>query len=514
MPDLIELTRATACYSGEWNRNGEYCRFDVWAKDPDATVRKVDYYGHGGAETNWEDTELNTNANRLMLVNELNAAVIGYDVSPGFFQLESGEDFNSRDVFHKQLEHVAAISRIRTMLSVAGTLPNGMTVTTNPALSMQSGESSGGYDAMRAQFLPARAIPTSLRRAINPDARFGRDQNHLCNIVLANIAQGPLSQFCEYVTSTSGDTTYLSNGTNSAGATTLVVDGDSAQLYRANRIAVSFATFYVSSGVASGATLIPVSGDARALKRGDWITFVVAATTYEHQIQDDYAGGSGSIKVQTSISVTIPASTAIGYRQELVVKADHSGSGSISVYPSLTLAVPDNTPIVLLHAAAGETYGAKSWAQQYLFSSSSDYVWRSDDASGRGFPMDVKRLADVDYLFDLANPRVHQVNLILTGASANSLVTSDLTGERSFLSAANFTPGVPAAHFIDLHSEHQAFWIAYWLRMVAFNMNVALYAGNKVTNANSGDVSVPWNLGTNADFSSAVLKAYLQARGW
>jgi hypothetical protein len=443
---LTELTRASAIASGEWNRNGEYCSWIAWAKDPDATERNAVFYTHGGAETNWEDLELN-NPTYLTLVNELDVVLISYDVSPGWFRLETGEDANSRDVFDKQLEHAAAIAWFRTHLGYTGNdyLPSGMWITTDPDFSMHAGGSSGGYDALRCQFAPDGSLPYSRSMVVTGDQRFSRSQGHTCNFVFASISQVTLSQFCEYVIDPAldgVDGTYSTNGSTAIGASTIAIDGDTALLYRANRISVN-----------------------------------VGGTDYVFAITANYAGGAGSI----------------------------------SVFPTSPVIIPDNTPVVFQHPN-GEPYGALSWAQQYLFSSACGYIWRSDDSSGDGFPIEIKRQADVDYLFDLTNPRVHEVRVMFNGSSGSDLYTSALSGEKSFL--LNWTPGEPNAVHIDLHADFQAFYAAYWLYEVAGNTATQLYVGNTTSNVNPGDPSVPWNKGRNSDFSAAILKAWLQSYGW
>jgi hypothetical protein len=450
MPDVLELSRATAIASGEWSRHGEHCSWIAWAKDPDATVRSAVFFTHGGAETNWEDLELTNNTTYLMLVNELNCVLISYDVSPGFFRIESGEGTSSKDVFEKQLEHAAAIAYLRSILGLEDNtvLPSGMRITTDPDLSMHAGSSSGAYDALRCQFMPSGSLPNSRDRVIRGEGRFARVHGYECNVVLANITQVSLSQFCEYRVDpllVGVDGTYETNTpatVTAAGSGTIAIDGDTAALYRANRI-----------------------------------QYTVASTTYTHAIKVDFAGGAGTV----------------------------------SVFPVVPVNIPDNTPIVFVHANA-ETYGELSWAQQYLFSAASGYVWRSDDASGDGFPMDIKVQADVDYMLDLTNPRVYEVSVFFNGADVDSLITSALTGEQSFLN--NWTPGVPHYAYIDLHGAHQPFYFAWWLYEVAGNTDVVVYCGDSTVNVNYGDPSVPWNKGRNGDFSPSVLKTYLQARGW
>jgi hypothetical protein len=518
MADVTALTRATAVAQGEHRRGGEFCSWAAWIKDPTAQVYNAAFYTHGGAETNWEDIELGTNDTYLDLINNLHTCLISYDVSPGWFQLEGGESGASRDVFHKMLEHAAAISYFRTQLGVPNLiLPNGAYITRDRKKSLHGGTSSGGYDVLRTQLMPEGTIQVPRDRIVRGDARFARCFDHYCDDLLLSQPQGPLSQFHEYVVSTSGSTTYqadTSGGANVTGATSIKVKSDAVNaLYRANRVSWTFASGYLATGTNNiGQGTLNVNTGSAALKRGDFVVFTVASVGYQVQLDSDYVGGVGAIALLGTLPVTVPPGTAISYRQEVALTQDHAaGAGTVTISPSISLTIPDNTAIVLEHPV-GEAYGVWSWAQQYLFSKVSGYVWRSDDASGNGFPIDVKRQADVDYMLDLTNQRVYDINAMFIGPAADHLVTSALTGERSFLT--RHTPGVVDPTYIDLHSERTSFYLAWWLYTQAQNTNTQLYAGNAASNVNPGDVSVPWNKGRNGSFNPTVFRAYLQARGW
>lgn len=520
MADFVTLTRATATYVGEWSRDGEHCSFAVWCKDgaTNPTERTCTFYTHGGAETNWEDIELGTNGVYLMLVNELDSIVVSYDVSPGWFQLEGGEGSASRDVFTKQLEHAAAISYIRTLLSNPDNgLLGGAWMSADPDDALHAGTSSGGYDVLRCQLMPDGSLPYSRDRVVTGDARFARAASHLCNNVLANIAQGPLSQFHEYVVETSGATTYLVNGLVSTGEVSIPIDGDTVELHRGNRVVVDTATSYVSSGTQTTNTAaLAVASETRAIPRGCYVVVNLSGTDYTALVEVNYAGGAGSIVTRdwsSGSAISIPNGTPIRIRQEFAVEADSGDSPSeIVVGPSVKYPILDNS-IVELQQYAPAAFGAKAWAQQYFFSSAAGYVWRSDDSSGNGFPMEIKRQADVDYMLDVSNPRVHELHCVLTGGYGTTLMTTELTGEESFLT--RHEPGITDPWYIDLHDECAAnAYLAWWLYTVAGNTNTAFYAGNRRSNINPGDVSVPWNLGRNSDFNPSVLKARLQARGW
>lgn len=443
MADLTEMVLGNAVATGEWSRNGRKSRWAAWAKDPSAGIRNATFWNHGGAQNNWEDIEIPSNDTMLMLANELNTIVISYDTSPGYFRLGTGEGSDSRDVFHTQYEHMAAISRLRTLLSNAtgeNPLPSGMTLTTDPDFSVHGGSSSGGYNCLRTQLMPSGSSRHWLRPQVGRNS-YDRLFGHECNILFPNIPQTTLSQFCETVTNDSGDTTYVTNGVHLTGDSVINVTGDTIELLRANRISIT-----------------------------------VGATTKKFAIAAD-SGSSPS---------------------------------TITITPPLDFDVPDSTPIVLQHDY--ESYGARSWASPYLFSYYSDLVWRSDDASGRGYPLKFKRRADIDTLLRADNPRVHEISMMLTGNSGTSIGTSSLTGDRSFLSW--YTSGEINPKHIDLHDEMQSMWLAHYLYFTLGNTNVEAFVGSTSTNVNYGDVSVPWNKGRYISYSPADFKTFLQARGW
>jgi hypothetical protein len=448
MPALTELTRATAIASGRWSREGEHCDWVAWARDPSAGKRKVVFYSHGGAETDWENVDINSNTTYLMLVNDLNTIVISYDTSPGFFRVESGEGTSSKDIFEKQFEHMAAIAYLRRLLGdpANGILPSGMWISVEPNESGHGGGSSGAYDVLRAQLTSSDALGDAWNKAIRGEGRFSRAYGHECNFLVLSIPQVSLSQFHEYYVDPAiagGDTTYLTNTPATVtpiGSSTIALDGDTKALFRGNRIIVN-----------------------------------VAGTNYTYAVTADYAGGPGSV----------------------------------SIFPLVKANIPDNTPVVFVHEAV-ETYGKLGWASQYLFSAASGYVWRSDDPDG--FPMEVKRQADVDLMLDVTNPRVHDIHVIFNGADVFGLITSALVGEQSFLET--WDPGFAHPAKIDLHGGHEAFYVAYWLWIVAGNTTGAMYVGSAAVNVNVGDPSVPWNTGLHGAYDSNVAKLFFQNRGW
>lgn len=448
MADLAELTIATACASGEWNRRGSNSKWLAWAKDPSPGKRNVFYWKHGGAETNWEDIEIPALDAMLMIVNELNGVVISFDTSPGYFRNANGEGRNARDVYQTAHENMAAIGHFRTVLGDPNNviLPSGIYISRDPDESGMGGSSSGGYDALRTQLAPSGSSRYTRGLASSAEHRFVREYGHECNIIFANIAQTTLSQFHEYIVDPAVPDdeggSYVTSSTVSAGATSIPISGDTFQLYRANRVVVN-----------------------------------VGGTDYTYAVTADSGATPSSISITPQVQVQIPSGTA-----------------------------------VVLQRYGVEQYGTKSWAHQYFFPCNSGYVWRSDDSAGDGFPLDLKRRADVDYMLDVTNPRVHEISLFASGATGDTMAKLITTGDYSFL--VLYTKGAINPCYINLHDEMQVAWLCHWLYYTAGNTNVEAYLGNATSNPSPNDPLALWNKGRNAGYSAAAFKAFLQSRGW
>lgn len=471
------------------------------------------------------------------MVNDFFAVLISYDTSPGWARTPNNESSSSRDIFASHFENATAISYFRSIMSAPGglnPLPDDIYITTDPEFSAHGGSSSGGYDVLRTQLMPDGTLEYGRGNIISGSARFGRKYGHTCNVLLCNIPQTTLSQFHEQVDVLSGgDSSYTLASAASATATQVSVSGDTAELKRGSRIEVRTTTFLQANGLqsTSGTSLSvkAVGGNVPATKRAVYLRMDLGGNFYRALLNVDAAaitsGNTATYQVRlwtTDAGGTInpvqsiPDNTPIQFVQEFALTEDMDTGGSspytMYLFPSLKTDLASGSVVVVQHYAP-EAYGELSWAHQYLFSSTAGWVWRSDDASGNGFPLAEKIPADIDQLLSLDNPRVYEVHPIFSGAEGTSLAQCSLSGDDSFWNM--YTPGEINPAYIDLHDQFQAWYVAHWLYSVAENSTVAAYMGSFRSNPLAGaDATVPWNLGRNAAYTATVVSDYLEALNW
>ena len=229
--------------------------------------------------------------------------------------------------------------------------------------------------------------------------------------------------------------------------------------------------------------------------------------TFTYTVNGAHAIGSGTLAVTGDTEPIYTGSRLIIGSSKYVATADYAGGpGSISVYPLIDATLSGGEAISVDFSTSGtdvSKYHPYAWCGSYLFRNGIGWTWDT-------FPSAIKEQSDVTSQVTSSNPRVTDVAWVIIGATANEIITSALTGERSFLN--HVTPGTQEPAFNELHSEHQGFWLAYCLDLAGNTTDVHLYQGNTVSNPTLHNAA--WNKGRNAGFSPSVLQAVLESKGW
>lgn len=294
-------------------------------------------------------------------------------------------------------------------------------------------------------------------------------------------------------------------GSNLAGASTLRIVGDAVALRTANRLRVDTSVPATATGSSSGASTLAVSSGFPALRTGTYIGYDLGSGIVWKNVVADYAGGAGSVSIETALGANVPNGTPLFVRFDLAVTAPAAAPASfatpidVSVWPSLAVDVADGATVALLHFNY-EDYGPAGWAPAYLFSGSSGYTWAT-------FPFEEKREADVDLLLEGANPRAAELNVLVAGPVGNTLWRIDsLTDPRSWNVRHAGAPAVLPER-MDLHDPGDMALLAHKLHLAG--ARVAGYLGGREDNPGQTSPSIPWLQGRNAAFDSSVLAAFL-----
>ncbi len=463
MPDYTTLDRTTAAYSGRWGKRGKFQRVRIWPPTNPvgggnvsgylAPPWRVVFFKHGGGKMNPDDLDLGSNSTALYLANTLGCAVISYDTTPGGFYEPGAVEPEAKYWPETHEEDAAFIAWIRSRATDTALFGAGGSISTLPGKSLHWGLSSGGWDVVKTQLARDGEFEYASGAIQRGEARFARKFDHRCNFVLVNQHQSILSSFCKSkVAATDPVDSYTVNGAHSIGATSVSITGGTGAWVKGNRLTIT--------------------GDSQ-----------------QYAVRTDKA----------------------------------SGAGSLDIFPALRVTLSGGETIERVETGM-DKYGDHAWCGGYFFRSG-DYIWQADTvsgASGAEFPWETKRQADADLQITSDNPRVKEVAWMFIGASVGAgtddpLFTSALTGETSFrqILPAPYglaTEGTIHPGFINLHEEAQAFAMGYALDAAGNTSNVAVYQGNSTSNTTVAATN--WNKGRNADFSSAVLGAFLTSRGF
>lgn len=464
MPDFTTLTAETATVDrARWSRSKRHARLSIWTPDNPVGGGNVSGYTappwpvcfhiHGGSRNNPNAVDPGTDANVLMLVNELSCAVVSIDYPPGGFYEAAAQEPDAEFWPESILSTHEAVQWAREHAADATLLGSASrSLTTDPQRSIMVGGSSGGWDVLQLQYSRDGDLPYSGGPERRGDARFGGRYGSRCNFVHVAQPQALASTFCKSKHASPAPSSYTVSGAHSGGATSITVTGGTGRFLRANRIKFN-------------------------------------GTGQEYAVTTDSAS---------------PATT-------------------LAIYPSLQSGLSGGETVDL-QTTNFEKYGDYSWMGGYFFRRGDGRVWQRDVTSAAGdveFDWHLKRQADVDVLLTADNPRVKEVAIVLTGNSADNLIRSHTSTANEF----SFRKHAPVPHgtlafgavapaFINLHQEVSSYLVAFALDVAGNTADVALYAGNATSNPDSEVGSNNWNKGQNADFSAAVLKAFLQARNF
>lgn len=459
MPDYATLNRATASYSGRWGKRGKFQTFRMWLPTNAAGGGNVSGYSappwrvvafkHGGAKMNPQALDLDTNSSALYFANTLGCVVVSYDTTPGGFYEPTAQEPDSKHWPETHEEDAAFIAWLRSNWNNTALFGAGGSISVLSSKWLHWGLSSGGWDVIKTQLARDGEFDYASGAVQRGDARFLAKYGHTCDFVWVNQTQAILSTFVKSKLASPAPSSYTVNGAHSIGATTLAITGGTGAWVKGNRLSIT----------------------------GDSLQYAVSAD-----------------------------------------KA--SGAGNLSIFPALRVALSGGEAIAQ-ELTNVEKYGDYAWCGGYFFRQGQGIIWQSDTVSGATgleFPWDIKRQADADVQCTADNPRVKEVAWLFLGATGGGeLLTTALTGELSFRNILPGTYGLAAdgtihPAFSSLHSEAQAFALAYVLDQLGNTSNVEVYAGNATTNVNVGETN--WNKGRASAFNTTVLGTFLSSRNF
>lgn len=517
MPPLYaSYDTTTASRIVRWHRDKLYAELAIW--DPPGSfagsARPVYWFEPGGArrarnDLGIGDAESSPGVYTVpgYMTNVLGAFVVVCSTPPGGVDFSRVEE--SGQEFSPECRISAAMARMFWRANVTNTAVVGNTHTASALRKdmAAAGVSAGSWNQLGAEMIPPGDLVDIVGSgASRGGGRFRYHHDHTAGHFLASIGQNNLAGFSDSQIDPAlvGDGSYTLSGAVSSGSSTIPITGDSALLYRGGRIIVSSSSSYVvgAAGGSNGATTLPVTGSAMAIPEALWVEFTVGGNTYRALVTAPYAGGTGSIEIlNDALEEDIPAGTAVRVVQEFAITADYAGgSGSVSVWPTAQVALASGSTVEV-QTTIGSPYGAPSWASGYVGDANSNRPWRSDDASGRGVPMQEKVDASVQRFLTADNPRSYELNLFVYSPFASELQFVDrLTGERSFWTRRNVAAGTLLPEHINLHSsaDMAEFCHRAYLLRAARGRNtagIAAYLGGRRDNPRGTDASVPWLLG-------------------
>lgn len=222
----------------------------------------------------------------------------------------------------------------------------------------------------------------------------------------------------------------------------------------------------------------------------------LTSTAATYTVNGNMAAGASSITITAGNGQTFWRGNRIrfnGAGQQYAVTADKAGAGTLTLFPPLVTGVSTGATVDVV-ATGQEVYGDQSWAMAYVGTKSDGRVWRSDDPSGLGVPMDEKLQASLHYLVRADNPRVGELNIMLyRGAGSCLELVNTTSGVRSFWTLRNqATPTVLPDH-TNLHDEADAAFLAHSFYLAGGNSpNVNAYIGDADSNPTGTSTEVPW----------------------
>lgn len=545
---------STASRVVRWRRDSRYAVMAIW--DPPASFtgpRPVYVFEPGGARQARRDLSMGAaETNGIgsgewtvpgLMTNIFGAYVVCVSTPPGGLDFEAAEECDQEYSPECRASAALAIMFLRANCAnpdVVGTAVAGRTISPEVRHWCGGGVSAGSWNQLGAQMYPVGSFSEMADGEAARGGGYKYDSDHRVGHFLGNIGQNRVSSFHEYVIDPAlvGTGTYLMNGAAAIGAASLTVDGDTVPIKRGTRLILRIPTTYtVSTDAPIGNSSLPIEGDTTAVPvncrvevtgtyedPGDPMTPIEA--TFTATVTSEYSGGSGNIDTRVwgalpdnEDGVEALEGEPITLLFQVVVTDDYAGGpGSIDIWPPLPIAIPDNAEIEINDITSFSTYGEFAWVGGYFGTASMQRVWRTDDASGRGVPMAEKIDGNVDRMVRADNPRVFELNLMLSGGPGQSMHRVDsLTTYDSFWERRNVDPSVVLPEYIDLHDAADAAHLAHqmWLLRDAAQVNtdgIQAYLSDRTKNITGTGVvpaNQPWLRGRFAAYAYTVVHAFL-----
>lgn len=523
-------------------RNGLYSYVAIWDPPTVSPVtgetfsgpRPVAIHEAGGARRKASDFNFNSSTAGVF-TDELGAYIVIVGVSLGGLDVPSSEEFDCK-VHPESIEDSAlAVMLLRGNRTNPAVCGSTFTFSSELRQWMMWTDSAGAWHGLLSQLVPVGEYAELADELSARGDGFRYSPDHRVGKFYYFEGQNRISTRVGYRTDDALDglgaalpSTYTVNGATAAGATSVPITGDTVQLFFGNWLQITTTTSYVTTAShttgSSAVKSLSVSSDTDPIPQGAFIVVSDGVDDHEALVTADYAGGSGNVSVQWTTAAdvdTINAGTTVRVRYTYAVKSHYwGGAGSVSVFPVVQHPIANATEVVVLHPAQ-EALGIDrhAWGNGYVYRSSDDFVWASDDDTGRGFPLERKRQADVDYLVHDGNPNVQTLSLLIVAPSTACMKRVDtLSGERSFWYGYPKEPtGNTRAEVeayvepwnSDLHDESDAMSLAYqWYLQGG---DVEIYAGDRRSNPSGTVAELPFLKGRRAAASDAVVKAWAQS---
>jgi hypothetical protein len=514
-----------------WRRDSRYAVMAIW--DPPVAFtgpRPVYIFEPGGARQARRDLSIGAAENGSigsgdwttagLMTNVFGAYVVCVSTPPGGLDFEGAEEPDQEYAPDCRSSAALAAMFLRGNYDNTAVVGATRTIAPEPRYWCGGGASAGCWNQLGAQMMPHGSFGPLADRLAARGGSFKYDDDHRVGYFVGSIGQNRVSTFCEYYLDpalSGGGGSYVTSSSVSVGGSVIPLSGDTKLIYRANRIYVRTTTSYtVSSTTSAGSSSLPITGSATAIPAG----CIGSVSGYTFHITADFAGGTGNLdaRLWSSSSGSVSSGASLEIIQEFAVTADFGGGpGSVSVWPNVQFPIQSSS-VVEVRGFNWSSYGTHSWAVGYLGTASMGRVWRSDAASGLGVPMAEKVDANVDRVVRADNPRVFELNIMLSGGGSESLQRVDsLTAHNSFWVRRNADPSAVVPEFIDLHDASDMAHLAHQIYLLrsASSRNVSgieAYLSDRRGNPTATGVvpaNQPWLKGRSASFDYTAVQAFL-----
>lgn len=468
MPNFTTLNSETATVvRARWSRRKKFAVTSIWTPDNPVGGGNVAgftsppwpvcYFVHGGSRNSPNSLDPETDAQVLMLINELSCAVVAIDYTPGGFYEAAAQEPDAEFWPESVLSTHEWVQWLREHAADATLLGSGSrSLSADPQRSIMVGGSSGGWDALQLQYSRDGDLPYAGGPERRGDARFGGRFGSRCNFVYVSQAQAVASTFCQTRHASPAPSSYTVSGAHAGGVTSVTVTGGTGRFLRANRVKFNAAgqEYAVRADSASPATALSIYPSLQSgLSGGE--TVDIQTTNFEKY--DDYSWMGGYFFRR--------GDGRVWQRDATSAAGDVEFDWNLKRQADVDLLLTSDNPRVKEVAIV-------------LSGNSADNLIRSYVATANEFS------------FRNHVPMPHGT-----------------------VAVGGFAPA-----YINLHQEVGALLVAFALDAAGNTSNVAAYLGNTTSNPDTEVGATNWNKGQNADFTAgtpgSVLKAFLQARSF